>query len=227
MNIKNIIVKGITTLFAIAAIATISTTTVKADYPDCWVGNHAWKFDYTYSPATCEKPAHNIYYCTTCLKGIDRFDIPPLGHKMDQGHIIVMPTATTDGFLVYRCEHCGMYMGDQKIPATSAPLPQTIMTPAPALAEPYVPSPLEKVPMYFDTNMLAVCYIPYHSVVTINGVGVNINAIGAQPLAPFMQAPGKYVIQVTPNTNPEHAKANMKVFTVTIPSKAGKPITVK
>lgn len=227
MNIKNILIKGIATAFAAIVAVTIFATPVKADYPDCWKGNHAWKYDYTYSPATCEKPGHNIYYCTTCLKGIDRFDIPALGHKMDAGHIILMPTATTDGYIVYRCEHCGKYMGDSKIPATTAVLPQTPQTPSPSLLGPYVQNPLEAVPMYFDTNMLAVCYIPYHSVVTINGVGVNINAIGAQPLAPLMQAPGTYVIQVTPNTNPEHAQANTKVFTVTIPSKAGQAITVK
>lgn len=226
MKLKNIVIKGLSVLFAAACIATVASLPVKADPYDCLAGNHAWKFDYTYSPATCEKPAHNIYYCTTCLKGIDRFDVPPLGHKMDKGHIIVMPTATTDGFLVYRCEHCGKYMGDAKLPATDIPLPQTPQTPSPALLNPYVQSPLEKVPTYFDPNMLAVCYIPYHSIVTLNGVGVNIDAIGAQPLAPLMQAPGKYVITVTPNTNPEHSKANIKTFEVTIPSKPGKPVTV-
>lgn len=226
MNIKKIIIKGLSVLFAAVTVTAIAKVSVKADPYDCLAGNHAWAYDFTMEPATCEKPSHDIYYCLTCYKGLDRFITQPLGHKIDKGNIIVMPTATSDGYLIYRCERCGKYMGDANIPATSQVLPQTPQTPSPSIFDPYVPNPLAAVPMYFDTNMLAVCYIPYHSIVSINGVGVNINAIGAQPLAPLMQAPGKYVITVTPNTNPEHSKDNQKTFIVTVPKKEGKPVTV-
>lgn len=227
MKIKNILVKGIAVLFAAAAVVTVASLPVKADAYDCYAGKHAYVRDFTSIQPTCEKPGCNIYYCITCLKGIERYDIPALGHKPDKGNIIVMPTATSNGWLVYRCEHCGMYMGDQVLPATSTPLPVTPQTPAPSILEPFVKNPLEKVPMYFDTNMLAVCYIPYHSIVSINGVGINADAIGAQPLAPWMAAPGTYVITVTPNTDPIHAVQNAKTFTVTIPKDAKKPVTVK
>lgn len=228
MKIKNMILKGLAGLFAAAAIVAIANAPVEAHtYQDCLAGNHAWKWDYTRIPATCEKPGCNIYYCTHCFKGIERYDIPALGHTPDNGHIIVMPTATTDGFLVYRCKNCNMYMGDQVIQSTGVDYPTVVQTPPATVLDPRVQNPLEAVPMYFDTNMLAVCYIPYHSIVTVNGVAVNVNAIAAQPLAPFMQAPGKYVVTVTPNTNPQHAAANQKTFTVTIPSKAGKAVTVK
>lgn len=233
MKIKNIIIKGISALIVSVAIVTAAPTLVKAVPPsipgECYNGGcHIWRaLDCHTSEQTCEQTGSTMYYCITCTKVVEKWDRPALGHKKDSGHIIVMPTATTDGFLIYRCEHCGLYMGDQALPATSAPLPQTPQTPSPALLDPRVQSPLEKVPMYFDPNMLAVCYIPYHSIVTLNGVLINIDAIGAQPLAPLMQAPGKYVVQVTPNTNPEHARLNMKTFTVTIPSKPGKPVTVK
>ena len=226
MKIKNIIVKGLTILLAAVAIATVAPTAVKADYYDCFAGKHTYKFDYNRVPATCTTPGANIYFCVTCLKGIERWDTPALGHKKDKGRVVVMPTATTDGYALYRCEHCGMYMGEEVLKATSAPLPTVVQTPAPTVLDPRVQSPLAAKPMYFDTNMLAVCYIPYHSLVSLNGVCVNIDAIGAQPLAPAMQVPGKYVIQVTPNTNTAHSEANKKTFVVNIPSKAGKPITV-
>ena len=227
MKLKNLIIKGLAALSIAVALVTIATVPAKADYYDCFAGNHAWKFDFTKTPATCEKPGCNIYYCVTCLKGIERWDIPMLGHTPDSGHVIVSPTATADGFLVYRCKNCGMYMGDQVIKSIGVDLPQSVTTPSPSVLEPFVKNPLAAVPMYFDTNMLAVCYIPYHSIVTVNGVGVNVDAVGAQPLAPFLQAPGKYVITVTPNTNPIHAAQNVKTFTVTVPKKAGQPVTVK
>lgn len=220
---KNLILKGLAVLAICAAVVTCGSVTAKADAYDCYAGNHAWKFDYTLVPATCTAPAHNIYYCTTCLKGIDRFDTPALGHKPDKGHIIVAPTATTDGFLVYRCEHCSLYMGDQVIPANGINYAPDFTNPV----NTYVPNPLEAVPTYFDTNMLAVCYIPYHSVITLNGNIVNYDAYGAQPLAAFLQAPGKYTIKVIPNTNEIHSKQNAKTFVVTVPKKAGKPVTVK
>lgn len=233
MKIKNYIVKGIALFSILGATLVFAPTTVKAVPPsvpgECYNGGcHTWKaLDCYTSEQTCTQTGSTMYFCITCNKVVEKWDRPALGHKLDKGHIIVMPTATTDGYLIYRCEHCKGYMGDQVLPATSVPLPQTPQTPSPAILEPYVQSPLAKVPMYFDPNLLAVCYIPYHSIVSINGIGVNINAIGAQPLAPLMQAPGKYVITVTPNTNPEHAQANQKVFEVTIPSKPGQPVTVK
>ena len=229
MKIKNLIIKGLAGLLAAVAIVALASVPAKADEPywDCLKGNHRYKLDFTAIQPTCTTTGCNHYFCVVCGQGLARYELPALGHKMDKGNIIVMPTATTDGFLVYRCERCGGYMGDQVIPSTGIDYPQTPQTPAPTVFDPRVPNPLAKVPMYFDTNMLAVCYIPYHSIVTINGVGVNIDAIGAQPLAPFMQAPGTYIINVTPNTNPQHSAANAKQFTVTIPSKPGKPITVK
>lgn len=228
MKIKNMIIKGLAGLFAAAAIIAIASTPAEAHtYQDCLAGNHAWKFDYVRIPATCEAPGCSIYYCTHCFKGIEKYDVPALGHTPDEGHIIVMPTAVSDGFMIYRCKNCGMYMGDKVLTSSGIDYPVTLQTPPVTVLDPRVQNPLEKVPMYFDTNMLAVCYIPYHSIVTVNGVAVNYNAIAAQPLAPFLAAPGKYVIQVVPNTNPAHAAQNIRTFTVTIPSKAGKPVTVK
>ena len=233
MKITKYISKGLALLGIIGAVLVLNPAdvfAVPASIPgECYNGGcHIWKaLDCYTSEQTCEQTGSTMYYCITCNKVVEKWDRPALGHKRDAGHIIVMPTATTDGFLIYRCEHCNAYMGDQVLNATSIPLPQTIQTPSPSVLDPRVQNPLEAVPMYFDPNMLAVCYIPYHSIVTLNGVLINIDAIGAQPLAPFMQAPGKYVIQVTPNTNPEHAKLNMRTFTVTIPDKAGTPVTVK
>ena len=228
MKIRNFILKGITGLLAFAAVVAFTAVPAKAHtYQDCLAGNHAWKLDYTRIQPTCEKPGCNVYFCTHCFKGIEKYDIPALGHKMDKGHVIVMPTATTDGWCVYRCERCSQYMGDQALKSTGVNYPVNTATSPTTVLDPRVQNPFGAVPMYFDTNMLAVCYIPYHSVITVNGVLANYDAFGAQPLAAFLQAPGKYVIQVTPNTNPEHALANAKTFTVTVPAKAGQAVTVK
>lgn len=227
MKLKNLILKGCALLIAATAVIALSSVPAKASYEDCLKGNHVWKLDFTYIQPTCTTTGCNHYFCVICGTGLARWEIPALGHKIDKGHVIVSPTATTDGFCVYRCQNCNGYMGDQVIPSPGYDLPQSPTTPSPSVLEPFVQSPIATVPMYFDTNMMAVCYIPYHSIVTVNGVGVNIDAIGAQPLAPLMQAPGKYVITVTPNTNPAHSAANKKTFTVTVPSKPGKPVTVK
>lgn len=220
---KKILLKGFAVLAMCAAIVACANVTAKADPYDCLKGNHAFVRDYTRIPATCTAPGCNVYYCTTCLYGIEKYDIPALGHKMDKGHIIVAPTATTDGYLIYRCEHCQLYMGDQVIKANGINYAPDYTNPV----NTYVANPLEAVPTYFDTNMLAICYIPYHSVITVNGAIVNYNAYGAQPLAAFLQAPGKYTIKVIPNTNEIHAAQNGKTFTVTVPKTAGKPVTVK
>jgi len=219
MKIKNMIIKGLAGLFAAAAVIAIAAAPVKADEPywDCLKGNHRYKLDFTAIQPTCTTTGCNHYFCVVCGQGLARYEIPALGHKQDSGHIIVMPTATTDGYLIYRCSNCGLYMGDQVIKSTGVNYPTTVQTPATTVLDPRVQNPLAAVPMYFDTNMLAVCYIPYHSIVTVNGVGVNIDAIGAQPLAAYMQAPGTYTITVTPNTNPQHSAANTKTFIVNIP----------
>lgn len=225
MKIRNVILKATMMLAIFSAVILADKATVKATYDDCLKGVHTFKRDFTDHQPTCTQPGCTVYMCTICDLHVWKYDIPATGHKIDSGHIIVMPTATTDGFCVYRCANCGMYMGDQNLPATSAPLPVTPQTPAPTIFD-YVKSPIATVPMYFDTNMMALCYIPYHSIVTVNGVLVNVDAIGAQPLAALMQAPGKYTVKVTPNTNPEHCTDNVKTFVVTVPSKAGKAVTV-
>lgn len=230
MRIKNYITKSIALLGVLAATLVVAPQVAKAapaPVPgECYNGGcHIWRaLDCYTSEQTCEQTGSTIYYCITCNKVVEKWDRPALGHKPDKGHIIVMPTATTDGFLIYRCEHCNMYLGDQVLKATTVPLPVTVATPSPSVLDPRVTNPVEAVPMYFDTNMLAVCYIPYQSIVTVNGVAVNANAVGAQPLAPLLQAPGKYVIQVTPNTNPAHALQNQKTFTVNVSAKG---VTVK
>lgn len=230
MKLRSYLTKGIALLGVLSAALLFAPAEVKAvpaSIPgECYNGGaHIWKaLDCYTSEQTCEQTGSTIYYCITCCKVVEKWDRPALGHKADKGHIIVMPTATTDGFLIYRCEHCNMYMGDQVLKATPIPLPVTTATPSPSVLDPRVQNPLEAVPTYFDTNMLAVCYIPYQSLVTVNGVLINANAIGAQPLAAFMQAPGKYVVQVVPNTNPAHATANSHTFTVTVSAKG---VTVK
>jgi len=226
MKTKKIIIKGLAVLSVLAAFVVADAKPVKATYDDCLKGVHVFVRDFTDHEATCTQPGCTVYMCRICDLHVWKYDLPALGHSIDKGNIIVMPTATSDGYCIYRCSRCGHYMGDQNLPATSTPLPTTTATPSPSVLEPFVKNPLAAVPTYFDTNMLAVCYIPYHSIVTVNDVLVNVDAIGAQPLAAFLQSPGKYTIKITPNTNPEHCSDNIKTFVVTIPKKAGQAVKV-
>lgn len=209
------LLKGLA-VFAVFAAVVLAPKTVKADYQDCLQGNHVWFKDITLYQPTCTAPGVNIYTCMVCSKHEQRIEIPSLGHVSNSGSLVIPNDA--NGFVVYRCSRCGTYLNE-----TSIPQEVSVYN---SISAPYVQSPLQLQPTAFDPNLCAVVWIPYHSVVSVNGVAVNFNAIGAQPLAPFMTNPGKYEVTVVPNTTAIHADQNSHAFVVTKYKDATKPLKV-
>lgn len=94
-------------------------------------GQHSYKAETT--PASCTEAGKNVYTCSVCGDTYTE-EIPPAGHKWDDGVVTTEATSTTNGVKTYTCQSCKAQK-TEAIPAkgegsTSTPdVPQTTPTP--------------------------------------------------------------------------------------------------
>ena len=70
---------------------------------------HNWEFYETVSP-TCSENGYDTYVCYDCGLAEDRNFVEPTGdHPWDAGTVMVQPSCTVQGNMLYTCTYCGTF----------------------------------------------------------------------------------------------------------------------
>lgn len=78
---------------------------------------HEWDEEYTIDKnPTCDQTGSKSIHCKNCSATRSKLNIPPVGHKWNNGEIIHKPTTENAGKKIYKCIICGQIKEDS-IPA--------------------------------------------------------------------------------------------------------------